>query len=196
MCMCATVQGKMHVRLGRDIRTLAQIRTVTVLGHNVGNGFSHTARATLPEHMLVSLTSMTSDSHMHAQSNMLHDSISYIHCGLSTSRADRARRHLLLAGRNNDATVLSWHNTHTLVVHKTRVLVAVKRGNVAGFAREHTSQTLLLHKEAVRLAHKQPLEILCRHLTNMCVCIDRWLTNRRGAAAAPTVLTSHSLKRA
>lgn len=117
--MCVTVQGKMHVRLGRDIRTLAQIRTVTVLGHDVGNGFSHTARATLPEHMLVSLTSMTSDSHMHAQSNMLHDSISYIHCGLSTSRADRARRHLLLAGRNNDATVLSWHNTHTLVVHKT-----------------------------------------------------------------------------
>ena len=53
--------------------------------------------------------------------------------------ASDAGRRLLLARRHNDATVLSGHNADRLVVHKTRVLVAVESGEITRLAREHAA---------------------------------------------------------
>ena len=114
-----------------------------MLGGHVGHGGSDAARATLA--VDVSLSSV------------------YVHRRRGASATNSAGRRLLLARRHNDATVLSRHNADRLVVHKTRVLVAVEGGEVTRLAREHAAQTLLLHKEAVRLADKKPLEILRRH---------------------------------
>lgn len=140
---CQGGSSAMHALSRACIRTLAQVSTVAVLGGHVGHGASDAARATLAVDVSLSST------HVHRRGG--------------AGATDSAGRRLLLARRHNDATVRSGHNADRLVVHKTRVLVAVESGEVTRLAREHAAEALLLHKEAVRLADKKPLEILRRH---------------------------------
>lgn len=109
----------MHALSRACIRTLAQVSTVAVLGGHVGHGASDAARATLAVDVSLSST------HVHRRGG--------------AGATDSAGRRLLLARRHNDATVLSGHNADRLVVHKTRVLVAVESGEVTRLAREHAA---------------------------------------------------------
>lgn len=86
-----------------------------------------------------------------------------LHSGVHTSTLNSLGRHLRLLRHDVHALVLVGGDADRLVVHETRVLVAVQRSEVARLAREHAAEALLLHEVAVRLADKEPLEILRRH---------------------------------